>query len=297
MDTLWGIATGAGGTWAVGEDGVILKQESTGDWVRQLPDDDDRPHLYAVAVAEHTAWVVGDDGTVYKTENGGLKWVEKAISNNTNDNLQNLVVKTGPPHQTIVWVVGNEGTILRTDNGGGEWTKHSYREGDKDIKNANILGIDTTSDFRTAYAVANEGYILRSTQDSDTWDVSRPTTKNLTSVVIAEREANDPEYGKVAWAVGDDEIILRTQDGGDTWEKVHPREDCQDTEGGDCDSDRWEVATVRIASQDIIVTVGSDSLIVWSDDGGKTWKRAEVQDEKIELKGILLRRKGVAGSP
>jgi photosystem II stability/assembly factor-like uncharacterized protein len=102
-------------------------------------------------------------------------------------------------------VVGEDGTILRMRSGG-RWRKFSSGT----TRDLNDVSIAPGTDV--AWAVGDEGTILKSSDAGETWGVQ--SIFGISRHLNAVHAVNE----QVAWAAGDHGLVLRTTDGGGDWQ-------------------------------------------------------------------------------
>lgn len=102
-------------------------------------------------------------------------------------------------------VVGEDGTILRMRSEG-RWRKLTSGT------TRNLNGVSIAPGTVVAWAVGDEGTILKSSDSGETWRVQSIFGINLhlNGVHAVSKE--------IAWAVGDHGTVLRTTDGGGDWQ-------------------------------------------------------------------------------
>jgi len=183
--------------WVVGQDGLILKTETSGiRWQQQ--DSGVTADLYDVYfVNENVGYAVGANGTILKTTDGGSTWTK--LVSPTSQHLR-AVHFVNP---NLGWIVGESGIVLKTVNGGVSWTSQAS-------------GVPFTLravyfvNSNVGWAVGDGGTILCTANGGSTWTLqSSGTLHDLHSVYFVDENEG--------WAVGDGGVFLHTTDGGDTW--------------------------------------------------------------------------------
>ena len=211
---LLGIATAGERQIIVGQAGTVLTRVGDGKW-EQLEND---LGLRLLNVALHESglvFAVGEFGAIVRSRDNGKTWESITIDwMQYNDegyepHLYDVVIKD----ENNVVVVGEFGLILWSEDGGDTFTaRHTGEESIFDIQ----LGADGTG---TGYAVGQEGTVLRSQDDGQTWQtVDAGSTANLLGVwsgqgevvVVGIRELLRSSDDGATWTRSDDLRILRT---------------------------------------------------------------------------------------
>ncbi len=190
---------------AVGQTGLILRQQADGVW--QTVASGTRERLLAVdANLGGRALIAGAFGTVLKSEDAGASWSRLAIDWNAwmEPGTEPHVYAVDVDEQGVITLAGEYGLILRSEDGGASWAR--VHSGDASLF-ALYLGEDGSG-----YAVGQSGKTLRSADHGRSWsEVDAGTTANLLGVWAT------PD-GRVA-ATGMREIRY-SADRGSTWKGV-----------------------------------------------------------------------------
>jgi photosystem II stability/assembly factor-like uncharacterized protein len=170
-----------------------------------------------------------------------------------------------------VFIVGYGGKIIETTNGGRSWTQ---RPSGTDVALYSVHFVDD----QVGWISGQDALILHTTDGGKTWD------KQESNATFEDREtgtqplflfalhALDRDH---AWAVGDRSIISSTSDGGKTWRarKVAMESDLS---GGQ------SLAAADPILYDVQFTdtqhgwiVGEFGKIMYTGDGGETWREQE----------------------
>jgi hypothetical protein len=75
--------------------------------------------------------------------------------------------------------------------------------------------------------------------------------------------------GNVLWVGGVDEMLAKSKDGGQTWEVKHQKADGE------------VLLTVGLLGEKVVYASGTNGAMVWSDDGGDTWKSWKAGSERV----------------
>ena len=237
--------------WAVGENGTILHTRNGGvTWESQSSPS----HLLVgvCAISSEEGYVVGDRGSILRTEDGGNVW------NAQDSRTTECFGATHFVSPQIGWAVAEAGVVLHTTNGGSVWQRQSSGT------QQDLLGVFFVNE-KTGWCVGSGGEIIHTTDGGRTWEQQRSgTTWNLFDVHFTSEERG--------WAVGMNGTMLSTIDGGVHWKpapvsKRHPF---------------FFLDAVVFVTHEIgwvvgldLRSLGKDGLILYTENGGKTWHRQE----------------------
>jgi photosystem II stability/assembly factor-like uncharacterized protein len=262
---------------------IASSQEGNFKWQNPCPQGND---LNGCCCASgHFAWTVGNAGTIMKSSDKGVTWTlqESGVSNQLNgvsfiDSLNGwacgntvmLHTDNGGGHweeQTIPfvtvlndiqfvnpdlgWAVGGPAHILKTTNGGLNWS----------IMNFNLLK-DFTSvhfiDSLRGYVSGTKGAFLKTGDGGESWQVSEFFSEDfwLRSVFFINQDTGYLTGLLYDW-VFSDPVVLKTQDGGQTWDTTFLQYRAP-----------YEIF---FTDPQHGYTVGSNSSIHHTSDGGETW--------------------------
>jgi len=213
---LYGVADSGGLFVTVGAEGVALTSADGNVWTTQLTGDpvvlNDVAWFPASAqfVAVGQAREVDGGGTMQatiRTSANGVDWVEVDPANlPTTANLNSVAAMGG-----FIVAVGADGVILTSENGA-DWVEQTSGE----FAQLRGIGVQGSS---TAYAVGDEGLILKITQEEGvfTFDAieNTPVRSILLDVAIV---GNSTEGAPELVAVGENGVILTSSDG-QTWSR------------------------------------------------------------------------------
>lgn len=130
---------------------------------------------------------------------------------------------------------------------------------------AKSLVLDVARAGDALVAVGDRGFILRSSDNGDTWiQQTSPVGVMLTGVRML-----DATNG---WAVGHDAVILKTTDGGATWAKVFDDPDLE-----------TPLFDIWFDDPQHGIAVGAYGLIVETKDGGATWEDRRITEDEPHL--------------
>ena len=160
-------------------------------------------------------WCLGESGTLIHTTDGGQTWDH--IETGTEHNLHNIFIG-----ETTGWIVGDWGTLLKTTDGGKTFTKVDASVFERkslkgvyfvDENQGWIITYNTpTSGNSQATKREHSGYIYRTVDGGETWEVQFSTEQALFNLHFIDKETG--------WVVGDQRSVFTTNDGGKTWEFI-----------------------------------------------------------------------------
>jgi photosystem II stability/assembly factor-like uncharacterized protein len=245
-----GYVVGAGGTVATTANGGA-------SWSVQTPTGG-APALFAVHVVPGTngmmAWAVGANQTVMRTTNGGQTWETGLPKPDPTSDFALRAVQFLTPD--IGYVAGDDGRVFRTTTGGlpgaGEpWTELGMTLGDRinGLRFADpMTGVLVGGNLFTGATVTG----VVGGGDSLTAPILPPSAGTSLNAVDVR--------GSAAVAVGDGGVILQT---------------AGFLEGPYFDA-ASAVSAIVSPAPGVYVAAGDDSLLMYSEDAGLTWRRASV---------------------
>ena len=199
-------------------------------------------------------WMVGNKpgdnrGYIIHTDDGGKTWNEQTSS--VSDQLQDVHFMD----QNTGFALGVN-SIQKTVNGGTEWTNIEL---DSFSQNPYFADFDFVES--SAFAVGDNGTILKSTNGGDDWvELSQlPSGAFYLAVDFA-----NPDTGIVVGGMGTGHYAIRTEDGGETWDSLAIETSVETTNGNFYDINFVDDSTVYI--------VGRAGKVVRSNDYGTTWQ-------------------------
>ena len=236
--------------WIAGDNGVILHTTNGGQqWNLQNSGTSNtlgnsfNNALYFLDSS--TGWIIGYGNIVLTTIDGGSHWISNSISGNT---YLNVVYFTDKKHGWVGGGEYQSGfltnTLNRTTDGGLSWTKISLGSsgmgigalsfadtstgwvsngGNHIVKTTDAgntwvytnlgysgLNISSIQFLKPSTLIVNHGYIYKSTDQGENWNLSLFATGSNFHQIIATDTLN-------GWAVGSEGIILHTSNGGEKW--------------------------------------------------------------------------------
>jgi photosystem II stability/assembly factor-like uncharacterized protein len=175
------------------------------------------------------------------------------------------------------FVVGYGGKILETTNGGSSW---EVRPSGTDYS----LYAVRMADDKQGWVVGQEGLVLHTTDGGKTWQPQESNAVFKDSDGTPKRAylfALDALDANTAIAVGDRSMLIRTTDGGKTWTGGKVKMEL-DTSGGESLAAADPIFyAVKFTDAQHGWIVGEFGKIMYTADGGETWK----EQEKTLLEG------------
>ncbi|RMD81953.1 MAG: hypothetical protein D6815_10430 [Candidatus Dadabacteria bacterium] len=278
--------------WIVGQQGLVLKTTDGGrTWVRQKaepwldeecadPEErrlrpEDKPcqlaYLFAVSVIDqNNAVAVGDKSLYIRTRDGGQTWTIEKVKDPkeaTGPGSEWMIVMEDPIFYDVQfldasngYIVGEFGTIFHTTDGGKTWENQKETLMDETI--FDVLDLPTLFDVEFAdpmhgIAVGLDGRIALTDDGGKDWNF---VPSNVEEYVDPFYTATILPNG-VRWVGGASGQVVRA-DPGKPFEK------------GDLGSavNNW-IRRIRFYDNEHGWLVGGFGLIMYTEDGGKTWYR------------------------
>lgn len=202
--------------------------------------------LYGVSFGgrlSETGIAVGDNGTILRSTDQGDTWNAVTMDINIGKKVNYRSVAFGSANNGVI--VGQNGVLLLTSDGGLSWYNSPSM-----VPFANYVFAIMTNDF-TAYATADNGIIIRSTNAGESWESLYTGIGNTLNRI---RFADDQN----ATIVGSEGMIMRTTDGGLTWM------DQSTGLSGDLNC-------LYVVDELISYAGGADGVILKTTDGGANW--------------------------
>lgn len=266
-------ATVLGAAWAgprvvtVGDHGVVLLSDDQGAKYRQARSVPVSSKLTAVSFADaQHGWAVGHWGAILATADGGETWAVQRLK--TDEDRPLLAVHFKDARHGVA--VGLWSLVLTTSDGGQTWTEQKLPPMVK-ARKADLNLLSLFADSRgTVYATAEQGQVLRSSDQGQSWQYLDTGYKGSLWAGAAL-----PDGGLLVG--GQRGTLMRSADGGSTWERVPLQS-------------KSSVTAIAVRESQVTV-VGLDGLQLRSSDGGKTFS-ADVRPDALSLTSVLGRPGG-----
>ncbi|MFA5803401.1 MAG: M6 family metalloprotease domain-containing protein [Melioribacteraceae bacterium] len=191
----------------------------------------------------NTVIAVGSNRIVSKTSDGGTSWTDLQIGC-----ANNLGVSFKDTNNGVV--VTSCGELYKTTNGGGTWNKLDLGVTNQDLNTVKYFSNNTI------VASGRERYIIRSTNDGNTWTVQQLSGNSSALWSMSFKDLNN------GIIVGEGGMVFKTTDGGATWISINSGH--TNTQYG-----------VNYESNGVVVSVGQDGTIYKSGDDGATWTKQQ----------------------
>jgi len=218
--------------------------------------------LFSVSFpTEKDGWACGRWGTVLHTEDSGKTWVRQ----NTGTEYTLSSIFFVDPQKG--WAVGDGGIIINTTDGGKTWQKQKSQ----------VPFFLMKVHFKTplkGWIVSEQTHILYTEDGGKTWTIQfRGADFILQSISFCDFLNG--------WAVGEYGYIYHTKDGGATWNKQAGYFGLS-KETGNVVGGPFLFDVVAIDPR-TAWTVGIDSYVIKTEDGGKTWQKVETGVPRTQL--------------
>ena len=277
----------SGGYWAVGAESQMLRVADGAidmSYDLDLPGD---PDLYGIECRGlDEAWVVGAGGTVLTTTDGGRSW-DTRVSGVFAD-LRGVAVDG----EGRVWAVGDR-SVLRSEDEGTSWASWSA------APLRDFAAVDTSGHGELTLAVDATGGL---------WQFSADGAQELASVGVPLRDVSVAHDGRHALAVGDAGVALVSHDGGTSFSAVDLGVD-ENILAASVSHDGLALSAVTEQGRVVIVddlgihlyrpgekpgalwdvhqvsalelqAAGEGGRIVWTVDGGASWRELQADPSK-----------------
>ena len=249
--SLLGVSFSGANAVAVGQFGVILVRNSEGHWHKVESGTNER--IFNVDMNRKGQVVaVGAFGLILNSSDRGETW--KDVSPDWSDKFYDPDMRLGGLFEPNIygvqineegksWVAGELSLVMVSEDAGENWiVKHAGGSSENGV--SSTLSAIAIRDDGTAFAVGQEGYVLKSLNDGDTWNVVKPAThQNLLGVSSL--------HSGLVVAPGMREILL-SYDDGESWTSV---------KGLDVNTGWYGAVAISADTEDVIV-VGNNSNII-----------------------------------
>lgn len=228
---------------AIGDFGLLVATADGGaSWTRQKPFTDIA--LFGIVRRGGRCIAVGQQGAIF-TSPDCVKWQQAPAI--TKARLLAVDVNANG----VAYAVGGFGTILRSSDWGASWedVAPDWKGIVKDGAEPHLYAVRVDANGTPTLAGEFE-LILRSTGNGG-WKALHTGTRSLFSLELLE--SGD------GYAVGQEGVILKTGNGGNSWEVL-------------ATPTKAVLTDLRAGAAGKLVVAGIYTLL-YSDDGGKTWRR------------------------
>ncbi len=257
-DALYGLCESGSQQLAVGDAGLVLESQDTGEsWAKIEAFTESA--LLDVSCRNDVSLVVGQEGAIYRRAFTGLDAVDglkavegfSSIASNTDERLLSVsdVSASG-----LAFAVGGFGTILRSTDSGLSWESVSmdWPAMTNDFFEPHLYDVHV-SDSGIVTVVGEFELIIQSLDQGDSWQTVHLGEASLFGLSL---HANGTGF-----AVGQDGKIIKTANGGRAWEQVT-------TPSSGIFLNVW-----TSGSGDVLISGIRNTL--QSSDNGESWTRIE----------------------
>jgi photosystem II stability/assembly factor-like uncharacterized protein len=170
------------------------------------------------------------------------------------------------------WVAADCGRIRYTTDGGQTWTT-ALTPDDVRVQLRGIQMIDVGGPQLHGYCVGEEGIVLHSTNDGQSWTKVTGVVTEAGSSIPAELHQLHFFNGTTGWAVGDNGAFALTIDSGATWSPppTYPPNFFSQLPAHD-------VYDIHFFSTSNFVIVGDYGYTAYTADGGNTWSEFDISE-------------------
>jgi photosystem II stability/assembly factor-like uncharacterized protein len=229
------------GLVAVGERGIILLSDDSGESWRQVAVPT-RANLTGVCFrGEGRGWAVGHDSVVLRTVDGGATW---AVANFAPEE-ETPLLDVWCADDERGFAIGAYGTFLVTSDGGETWEFRPISDYDFHLHHV------ARSATGKIYMAAEAGMVYRSDDDGETWiELPSPYEGSFFAALPMEDD--------VVLLFGLRGHLYRSEDAGETWTELETGTVAMLTDGLDLGGGR-------------VVITGLGGTLLYSSDGGRSF--------------------------
>jgi photosystem II stability/assembly factor-like uncharacterized protein len=200
-----------------------------------------------------TLVAVGESGIAVESSDNGLSWTQLSVPSSES-------FYAGAAGNTTAYMVGTGGVILFFDSN--TWLAPVSPTTE------DINGVFSLDDDKTAWAVADGGVLLYTTQGGNNWTkFGTISTENLRDIYFTSTTTG--------YVVGINGTLLKTTNSGTSWSTI--------TVAG---LDRQDLESIVVSGNNIIA-VGK-KIIVQSNDGGSTWTSQSFASDYIDFYDVTM---------
>ncbi|MBS1537318.1 MAG: hypothetical protein JST20_06180 [Bacteroidetes bacterium] len=237
---------------------------------------------------------VGDSGRIVTTSDGGENWIER--DSKTTWKLNDVAFYDSLNGMAV----GYSWTYRITSDGGVTWQERPPFTNEAVLKDVEAPAPHTYYLFDLAYTK-----MFRTFDDGATWDSTFIFKSNLLNSKVHIKAINCASFSDTlnGWVAGVDyaasndgtmsPFIARTRTGGVSWKVVYFNDN---TQPNDPPLGIFNIMDIFALSSKKCLAVGSISAVLYTDDGGETWRREErgdsVQESPLSV-GVLNTTKAI----
>jgi len=201
---------------------------------------------------EGKVWIIGNYGVIFHSTNGGENWEEQ------NSGAEEMLCDVDFVDSKNGWVSGIKGTMLHTRDGGYNWEKQTTGT------QRHLLALCFV-DSKYGWAVGDFSTILHTRDGGKNWELQSEESDRIYSNIHFTDRSN-------GWIVGENGVMLHTTNGGKRWETVVPDNFVRETIEEEYENPRPGLFGLYFTDKDHGWICGIDSTIMYTADGGVSWK-------------------------
>jgi photosystem II stability/assembly factor-like uncharacterized protein len=212
-------------------------------------------------------FVLGDFADIYKTTDGGNSWKHCVFRDSVSFNFKVVLRSIEFINDSVAFVCGGDdfgnGIILKTTDNGENWT--SIVTEDHELRSLDF--VSSLHAFSCGY-----GLLLESNNGGSTWDTKDFDNEFLTAIHFIDQSTG--------YLCSFDGSIYKTSNAGSNWEKLLKG-------NAFLSSKRYHFNCMDVLTNETIMAAGEEGYAMLSQDDGKTWLRASMNDSNT-IHQILL---------
>jgi photosystem II stability/assembly factor-like uncharacterized protein len=302
-ENMWYVAIGSGGVWKTENAGTTWASIFDGQKsysIGCVTLDPQNPNIVWVGTGENVGGRhVGYGDGIYRSQDGGKTWKNMGLEKS--EHLSKIIVH--PTNSNTLWVAsqgplwskGGERGLYKTTDGGKTWTRKLGDDewvGATDIlidpRNPDVLYAATWQRQRTVAGYMGGGpgtAIYKSEDGGETWRELKkglPTSTNMGKIGLAI----SPQQPDVIYAAIELDRrsggVYRSENRGESWTKM------SDAVSGGTGPHYYQELYASPHQFDKIFLV--DNYMQISEDGGKTFKRVNVENKHVDDHAIAFKK-------
>ena len=297
-DKFFDVAHATGDTFViVGYNGRIIRSEDAGETWMEV----ESPAEWSLNQVEFVGdegWAVGHYGTVLHSRDGGQTWTQQQ------SDTEKTLFSVSFVDNLHGWASGDESTVVSTDNGGETWTAKRIEVSQVGLNDDMRLAVPDIMyygvhfvDTQHGWMVGEYGNVRNTTDGGQTWGSQHGSLlESLREMgVVASDVMSLAAFFRVHFSDTNNGLIIggagaaaTTSDGGQTWDWV-AREGT--TGAGIPNMPLYDL--VQPNSDGALIAVGSNGLVLHSDNNGANWSTAETDADVFTwLNGVAIAESG-----
>lgn len=280
----------------VGYNGRIIRSEDAGETWMEVESPADWS-LNQVEFIGDNGWAVGHYGIILNSRDGGKTWTEQVSS------TEKTLFSVSFIDSLHGWASGDESTYVWTDNGGESWNVERVDVSQVGLNEDMALAVPDIIyygihfvDAQHGWMVGEYGNIRNTTDGGATWGSQHGSLLDelKTMGVMASDVMSLAAFFRVhfvdtnnGFIVGGGGAVASTTDGGQTWHWIS-------RDGTHADIPSMPIYDfVQPNANGKLVAVGSNGLVLNSDNGGVNWAQATTTADVFTwLNGVAIADSG-----